>query len=92
LGAILVFAATSSQIASALGLLLAYGMGAAFPLLAIAYGGRRLGQSFLRLRPHSALLQKIGGGMIIGAAIAILMGWDIEIQLWLAPFFPTLGL
>jgi cytochrome c biogenesis protein CcdA len=92
LGAILVIAATSSQIAGAFGLLLAYGVGAAFPLLAIAYGGRRLGQSFLRLRPHSALLQKIGGGMIIVAAISILFGWDIEIQLWLAPFFPRLGL
>jgi cytochrome c-type biogenesis protein len=85
LGAILV-------IAGAFGLLLAYGVGAAFPLLAIAYGGRRLGQSFLRLRPHSALLQKIGGGMIIVAAIAILLGWDIEIQLWLAPFFPAVPL
>lgn len=92
LGAILVIAATTSQIAGAFGLLLAYGVGAAFPLLAIAYGGRRLGQSFLRLRPHSALLQKVGGGMIIVAAIAILFGWDIEIQLWLAPFFPTVPL
>jgi cytochrome c-type biogenesis protein len=92
LGAILVIAATSSQIAGTFGLLLAYGVGAAFPLLAIAYGGRRLGQSFLRLRPHSALLQKIGGGMIVMAAITILLGWDIEIQLWLAPFFPTIGL
>ncbi len=92
LGAILVIAATTSQIAGAFGLLLAYGVGAAFPLLAIAYGGRRLGQSFLRLRPHSVLLQKVGGGMIIVAVIAMLFGWDIEIQLWLAPFFPTLGL
>jgi cytochrome c-type biogenesis protein len=92
LGAILVIAATSNQIAGAFGLLLAYGIGAALPLLAIAYGGRRLGQSFLRLRPHSALLQKVGGGMIIVAALAILLGWDITIQLWLAPFFPTIPL
>jgi cytochrome c-type biogenesis protein len=51
-----------------------------------------LGQSFLQLRPHSDLLQKIGGGMIIAAAIAILLGWDVTIQLWLAPFFPTFPL
>jgi cytochrome c-type biogenesis protein len=92
LGAILVIAATSNQIAGAFGLLLAYGIGAALPLLAIAYGGRRLGQSFLRLRPHSALLQKVGGGMIIVTAIAILLGWDVTLQLWLAPFFPTVPL
>jgi cytochrome c-type biogenesis protein len=92
LGAILVIAATSHRIVGAFGLLLAYGIGAALPLLAIAYGGRRLGQSFLRLRPHSALLQKVGGGMIVVTAIAIFLGWDVTIQLWLAPFFPTIPL
>jgi cytochrome c-type biogenesis protein len=92
LGTILVIAATSHQIVGAFGLLLAYGIGAALPLLAIAYGGRRLGQSFLRLRPHSALLQKVGGGMIVVTAIAIFLGWDVTIQLWLAPLFPTVPL
>jgi cytochrome c-type biogenesis protein len=31
---------------------------------------------------------------IIGTsvAIAILLGWDVQVQLWLAPFFPTLKL
>lgn len=92
LGTILVIAATSHQILGSFGLLLAYGMGAALPLLAIAYGGRRLGQSFLRLRPHSALLQKVGGGMIVVTAIAIFLGWDVSLQLWLAPLFPTVPL
>lgn len=92
LGAILVIAATSHQIVGAFGLLFAYGIGAALPLLAIAYGGRRLGQSFLRLRPHSALLQKVGGGMIVLTAIAISLGWDVTLQLWLAPLFPTVPL
>jgi cytochrome c-type biogenesis protein len=27
--------------------------------------------------------------MIVVMAIAILLGWDVAIQLWLAPFFPT---
>lgn len=92
LGAILVLAAANHQIAGAFAFLLAYGVGAAVPLLAIAYGGRRLSQSFLRLRHHSAALQRIGGGMIILTAIAILLGWDVELQLWLAPFFPTVPL
>jgi cytochrome c biogenesis protein CcdA len=92
LGAILVLAAVHHQVTGAFGLLLAYGIGAALPLLAIAYGGRRLGQSFLRLRPHSAALQRLGGMMIIATAIAILLGWDVQVQLWLAPLFPTLPL
>lgn len=92
LGAILVLAAVQHQVAGAFGFLLAYGVGAALPLLAIAYGGRRLGQSFQRLRPHSTLVQQLGGGFIIVTAIAILLGWDVELQLWLAPLFPTVAL
>jgi cytochrome c-type biogenesis protein len=46
----------------------------------------------LKLRPHSALLQKVGGGMIVVTAIAIFLGWDVSLQLWLAPLFPTVPL
>lgn len=92
LGGILVLAAVNHQVMSAFWLLLAYGFGAALPLVAIAYGGRKLSQRLLGLRQHSAALQKIGGVVIIVSAIAILLGWDVQIQLWLAPFFPALSL
>ncbi|MGB8699214.1 MAG: hypothetical protein WCD18_07350, partial [Thermosynechococcaceae cyanobacterium] len=74
------------------GLLLAFGFGSAIPLLAIAYGGRTLSRRLLGLRARSASLHRIGGVLIAGTAIAILMGWDVRIQLWLAPFFPRLPL
>jgi cytochrome c-type biogenesis protein len=35
------------------------------------------------------MLQRMGGILVVSTAIAILLGWDIQIQLWLAPFFPT---
>jgi cytochrome c-type biogenesis protein len=92
LGGILVLAAVNHQVSSAFGLLVAYGVGAAMPLLAIAYGGKAFSQRLLRLRSRSALLQRVGGMMIVGTAIAILLGWDVQIQLWLAPFFPALPL
>ncbi len=92
LGSILVLAAVDRQVAGAFGLLVAYGLGAALPLLAIAYGGRSVSQRLLGLRRHSAKLQRLGGGLIIGTAIAILLGWDIKVQLWLAPLFPRLPL
>ncbi len=92
LGGILVLAAVNHQVMSAFGLLLAYGLGAAFPLLAIAYGGRKLTQRLLGLRHHSMVLQKVGGAIVILSAIAILLGWDVQIQLWLAPFFPTVSI
>jgi cytochrome c-type biogenesis protein len=92
LGSILVLAAAQHQVAGAFVLLVAYGFGAAVPLLAIAYGSRRISQHMTRLRPYSARLQRLGGGMIVVTAIAILLGWDVQLQLWLAPLFPALPL
>ncbi|MHC5713540.1 MAG: hypothetical protein ACYTX0_15705 [Nostoc sp.] len=92
MGGILVLAAVNYQVAGAFWLLVAYGIGAGLPLLAIAYGGRVLSKGILNLRSHSAMLQRIGGVAIAATAIAILLGWDVQIQLWLAPFFPTQSL
>lgn len=92
LGSILVLAALKHDTAAAFVLLLLYGLGAGIPLLAIAYGGRYLSQYLLRLRPYSRLLQRVGGTIVILSAIAIILGWDVQIQLWLAPIFPTISL
>lgn len=89
LGSILVLAAVDHQVAQAFALLLLYGIGAALPMLAIAYGGRYLSQRVLSLRAHTATLHRVGGLLIVGTAIAILLGWDVQIQLWLAPFLPA---
>jgi cytochrome c biogenesis protein CcdA len=92
LGGILVLAAVNHDVASAFRLLVAYGIGASLPLMAIAYGGRAFSDRLLKLRAHSTRLQRVGGVLILGTAIAILLGWDVQIQLWLAPFFPSLPL
>jgi cytochrome c-type biogenesis protein len=57
-------------------------------MLLFAYGGRRLTQGLLKFRQASESLTRIGGGLIILTAIAILFGWDVQIQLLLAPLFP----
>jgi len=92
LASILILAAIDHQIVSAFRLLLIYGVGAALPLLAIAYGGRSLSQRLLKLRTHSEALQRVGGVIIVATAISIFAGWDVQIQLWLAPLFPPLPL
>ena len=92
LGGILVLAAVNHQVLGAFRLLVVYGIGAGFPLLAIAYGGRACSQHLLTLRAYSTGLQRVGGVMIVLTAIAILQGWDIQVQLWLAPLFPRLPL
>ncbi len=86
LGGILVLASVQHQVLQTFGLLLAYGVGSAIPLLAIAYGGRTLGHRLLKLRSVTGVIQRVGGGLILLTAIAILMGWDIQIQLWLLSF------
>ncbi|HLO49210.1 MAG TPA: cytochrome c biogenesis protein CcdA [Kamptonema sp.] len=92
LASILVIAVVNPQPITTFSLLVLYGLGAGLPLLGIAYGGRYFSQHLLGLRPHSAALQRIGGIIIVLSAIAIVLGWDVKIQLWLAPFFPTLSL
>ena len=90
LGSILVLAAVKHDILAALILLTFYGLGAGIPLLILAYSSRYLSQSWRWLIPHTAKLQRIGGILMSGTAIAILLGWDIEIQLLLLPLFPKL--
>jgi cytochrome c-type biogenesis protein len=92
LGSILVLAAVKHEVLGALALLTVYGLGAGMPLLAIAYSSRHISNSSRRLLPYTATLQRVGGILMSGTAIAILFGWDVELQLWLAPLFPTLPL
>ena len=92
LASILVLAAVQHQVLGAFALLLVFGIGAGLPLLAIAYGGRFLSQRLLSLRSRAGLIQRLGGAIVVGTAIAILLGWDVQVQLWLAPFFPTVTL
>jgi cytochrome c-type biogenesis protein len=91
LGSILVLAAVKHEVLGALALLTVYGLGAGIPLLALAYGSRHA-ISWRRLLPYTGTFQRIGGILMAGTAIAILLGWDVELQLWLAPLFPKLPL
>jgi cytochrome c-type biogenesis protein len=90
LASILLLAALQHQPFQAFGLLLVYGLGAGVPMLILAYGGRYWSRRLLRLRSYSGRIQKIGGIMIVSTAIAMLLGIDVQLQLWLAPLFPAL--
>jgi cytochrome c-type biogenesis protein len=92
LGSILILATVEKQPLGSFGLLLVYGLGAGLPMLLLAYMGRSASQYLVKLRPYSMKLQQVGGVVIALTAIALLQGWDNNIQLWLAPLFPTFNI
>jgi cytochrome c-type biogenesis protein len=88
LGSILTLIATSKDIASSSALLVAYALGAALPMLAIAYGGQHITtrvRSVARLAPR---LRQAFGAIVIAVAAATFMHYDTQIVAWLADFYP----
>lgn len=89
LGSILTVVATSKDTAWASVLLIAYTIGAAIPMLAIAYGGQTVStrvRSISRIAPR---LQQAFGIVVIGFAIASYFQYDTLIVAWLTGFYPS---
>ncbi len=77
LAAITVLIANSNVGAEGVLLTLAYALGAALPLLAIAFAGQGLAG---RLRSHAEVVRRVSGVLILGTAIAIAFGLDRNLQ------------
>jgi cytochrome c biogenesis protein CcdA len=89
LGSILTVVATSKDTAWASTLLVAYAIGAALPMLLIAYGGQAVTtrvRSFARIAPR---LQQGFGVVVIGFALASYYQYDTLIVAWLTSFYPN---
>ena len=89
LGSILTVIATSKDTAWASTLLVTYAIGAAIPMLAIAYGGQAVTtrvRSFARIAPR---LQQGFGVVVIGFAVLSYFQYDTLIVAWLTHFYPN---
>jgi cytochrome c-type biogenesis protein len=89
LGSILTVIATSKDTAWASTLLVTYAIGAAIPMLAIAYGGQAVTtrvRSFVRIAPR---LQQGFGVVVIGFAALSYFQYDTLIVAWLTHFYPN---
>jgi cytochrome c-type biogenesis protein len=89
LGSILTVIATSKDTAWASTLLVSYAIGAAIPMLAIAYGGQAVTtrvRSFVRIAPR---LQQGFGVVVIGFAALSYFQYDTLIVAWLTHFYPN---
>jgi len=89
LGSILTVIATSKDTAWASLLLVVYAIGAALPMLAIAYGGQAITtriRSVARIAPR---LQQGYGVVVIGFALLSYFQYDTLIVAWLTGFYPN---
>ena len=88
LGSILTVVATSKDTAWASTLLVVYAIGAAIPMLAIAYGGQAVTTRVRSLARISPKLQQGFGVVVIAFAIASYFQYDTLVVAWLTAFYP----
>jgi cytochrome c-type biogenesis protein len=89
LGSILTIVATSKNTTWASALLVVYAIGAAIPMLAIAYGGQAVTTRVRGIARISGRLQLGFGVVVIAFAIASYFQYDTLIVAWLTAFYPT---
>jgi cytochrome c biogenesis protein CcdA len=89
LGSILTIVATSKDSAWAGLLLVVYAIGAAIPMLAIAYGGQAVTTRVRSIARISPRLQQGFGVIVIAFAIASYFQYDTLIVAWLTGFYPN---
>ena len=89
LASILTVIATAPHIAGAALLLMVYAVGAALPMLAIAYGGQFATTRVRSLARYSNRLQRGFGVLVIAFAVAMYLQYDVLVTAWLSEFYPA---
>ena len=89
LGSILTIIATSQHLRWEALLLVAYAIGAAVPMLAIAYGGQFVRTRVRGVARVSHRLQQGFGLLIIAFALAMYFQYDTSITVWASRFYPN---
>lgn len=88
LASILTLIATEPDTARAALLLACYSVGAALPMLAIAYGGQVVSTRVRHLARHAHRVQQVFGVIVIAVALATFFQLDGLATVWLAQFYP----
>lgn len=91
LGSILTLIAQEANTLKALGLLIAYAIGAGIPMLLIAYGGQAITGKVRFIAQYSTRLQQIFGIILLLLAVAIYFQYDTLLQAKLLTRFPFLN-
>ena len=89
LASILTLIATSKDLATSSTLLVTYALGAAIPMLAIAYGGQAVTTRVRRVAHHAPVLRQLFGAIVIAIAASTYLHYDAQIVAWLTSFYPN---
>ncbi|WP_309643397.1 cytochrome c biogenesis CcdA family protein [Phenylobacterium sp.] len=87
LAAILTLVASAESLSRSAGLVLAYGVGAGLPMLAIAYGGQAATTQARQVARHADGLRRVFGVLVIAVAAAIYSQYDVLATVWLTSLF-----
>lgn len=90
LATILTLVAAQSNWGASAGLLALYALGAALPMLVIAYGGQWVLAKVRALTGHTHRLQQVMGVLIAAVGLLTLLQYDTLVTLWLSDFYPSL--
>jgi cytochrome c biogenesis protein CcdA len=90
LGSILTLIASAQRLDHAATLLACYSIGAAIPMLLIAYGGQVVSTRAKNLVRYTRPLQRGFGVVIVLVAIAMFTQYDAVIAVWLSHYYPDL--
>jgi cytochrome c-type biogenesis protein len=88
LGSILTAIATSPDRAHGALLLVTYTVGAALPMLGVAYGGQTISARLRSLTPYAGRLQQTFGAVVIAFALSAFLQYDAVALAWLGQFIP----
>jgi cytochrome c-type biogenesis protein len=90
LGSILTLIASAQRLDHAALLLACYAIGAAVPMLLIAYGGQVVTTRARHLVRYTRPLQQTFGVVIVLVAVAMFYQYDAVIAVWLSHYYPDL--
>jgi cytochrome c-type biogenesis protein len=91
LATILTLVATQANWVSSTLLLGLYALGAAIPMLAIAYGGQWAADRVHTLVRHTHRLQQIMGVVVATVGLLTLLQYDTVVTVWLSNFYPSIS-
>lgn len=89
LASILTLIATSTDLATSSALLFLYALGAAIPMLVIAYGGQAVTTRVRGVARFAPLLRQAFGVIVIAVAAATWLHYDTIAVAWLANLYPN---